>query len=98
MSLGHPDYLAWSGPGAGSIMAMVRTFCVNMVYQLYIKQSYFVQPQYQEMKKQVPNYTMLDYPALERNADFGFYFTSPHLGQVATRLPNTAYLGFIHCR
>ena len=98
MSLGYPDNLAWSGPGAGSIVAMVRTFCVNMVYQLYIKKYYFVHPQYEQLKKHVPNYTLLDYPALERNADFGFYFTSPLLGQVAPRLPNTADLGFIHCR
>ena len=98
MSLGHPDSLAWSGPGAGSIMAMLRTFCINMVYQLYIKQLYFVQPQYMELQKHVPMYSLMDYPALERNADFGFYFTSPILGQVAARLPNTANLGFIHCR
>ena len=80
MSLGHPDRLSWSGPGAGSIMAMVKTFCINMVYQHYIKQLYFVQPRYMELQKHVPMYNLLDYPALERNADFGFYFSSPHLG------------------
>ena len=98
MSLGHPDNLAWSGPGAGSIMAMLGTFFINTVYQLYIKQIYFVQPQYLELQKHVPMYSLMDYPALERNAGFGFYFSSPHLGQVAPRLPNTASLGFIHCR
>ena len=79
-------------------MAMVRTFCINMVYQLYIKPMYFVEPQYMELQKHVPTYRLMDYPALERNAAFGFYFSSPHLGQVAPRLPNTASLGFIHCR
>ena len=98
MSLGHPDNLAWSGPGAGSIMGIVRTFCINMVYQFYIKQRFFVKPQYMELKKHIPSYELLDYPELERNADFGFYFSSPLLGQVAARLPNTANLGFIHCR
>ena len=48
MSLGHPDNLAWSGPGAGSIMDMARTFCINMFYQHFIKPRYFVQPQYTE--------------------------------------------------
>ena len=98
MSLGHPDNLAWSGPGAGSIMGIVKTFCINMVYQLYIKQHFFVKTQYKELKKHVPMYKLLNYPELERNADFGFYFSSPLLGQVAPRLPNTASLGFIHCR
>ena len=98
MSLGHPDDLAWSGPGAGSIMAMARTFLINMFYQHYIKQYYFVQPQYAELKKHVPSYELSDYSELERNSDFGFYFSSPLLGQVAPRLPNTADLGFIQCR
>ena len=39
-----------------------------------------------------------DYPALERDAEAGFYFTSPALGQLMPRLPNTVNLGFIHCR
>ena len=39
-----------------------------------------------------------DYPALERDAEAGFYFTSPVLGQLMPRLPNTVNLGFIHCR
>ena len=98
MSLVLPDNLTWSGPGAGSIMAMLGTYFINTVYQLYIKQIYFVQPQYLKLKKHIPKYNLLDYPSLERNADFGFYFTSPILGQVAARLPNTANLGFIHCR
>ena len=98
MSLGLPDDLAWSGPGAGSIMAMARTFLINMFYQHFIKQYYFVQPQYAELKKHVPSYELSDYSELERNSDFGFYFSSPLLGQVAPRLPNTADLGFIHCR
>ena len=39
-----------------------------------------------------------DYPTLERDAEAGFYFTSPALGQLMPRLPNTVNLGFIHCR
>ena len=38
------------------------------------------------------------YSDLERNADFAFYFSSPHLGSVAPRLPNTANTAFIQCR
>ena len=38
------------------------------------------------------------YTDLERNADFAFYFSSPHLGSVAPRLPNTANTAFIQCR
>ena len=38
------------------------------------------------------------YSDLERNADFAFYFSSPHLGSVAPRLPNTANTAFIQTR
>jgi len=44
------------------------------------------------------SYTVVDYAALERNADAAFYFASPLLGQVAARLPNAINVGFIHCR
>jgi len=40
----------------------------------------------------------MSYSDLERNADFAFYFSSPHLGSMAPRLPNTANTAFIQCR
>jgi len=46
----------------------------------------------------VPSYQVSDYASLERDADMGFYFSSPVLGQVFPRLPNTLNVGFIHCR
>ena len=46
----------------------------------------------------MPSYQVSDYASLERDADMGFYFSSPVLGQVFPRLPNTLNVGFIHCR
>ena len=70
----------------------------NLVYQMVIKPLLFVQPQLETMVAVFPNYTLGDYDTLERNADAGFYSTSPLLGQVMPRLPNTLNVGFIHCR
>jgi hypothetical protein len=53
---------------------------------------------YAELTKHIPNYTTLSYSDLERNADFAFYFSSPHLGSLAPRLPNTANTAFLQCR
>ena len=63
-----------------------------------IKPLLFVQPQLKTIQAMFPNYTLADYDTLERNADAGFYSTSPLLGQVMPRLPNTVNVGFIHCR
>ena len=70
----------------------------NLVYQMVIKPLLFVQPQLRTIQAMFPNYTLTDYDSLERNADAGFYSTSPLLGQVMPRLPNTVNVGFIHCR
>ena len=70
----------------------------NLVYQMVIKPLLFVQPQLRTIQAMFPNYTLSDYDSLERNADAGFYSTSPLLGQVMPRLPNTVNVGFIHCR
>ena len=65
---------------------------------MVIKPLLFVQPQLRTIQAMFPNYTLSDYNSLERNADAGFYSTSPLLGQVMPRLPNTVNVGFIHCR
>jgi len=99
LSLGHPDSVAWSGAMAGSLWGRINTLLGHMAYELFIKPKYFVEPQYAELREHIPNYTMASrYSDLERNADFAFYFSSPHLGSVAPRLPNTANTAFIQCR
>jgi len=99
LSLGHPDSVAWSGAMAGSLGGRINTLLGHMAYELLIKPKYFVQPQYAELREHIPNYTMASsYSDLERNADFAFYFSSPHLGSVAPRLPNTANTAFIQTR
>jgi len=98
LSLGHPDSVAWSGAMAGSLIGRINTLFGHMAYELVVKPYYFVQPQYAELKRHIPNYTTMSYSDLERNADFAFYFSSPHLGSMAPRLPNTANTAFIQCR
>jgi hypothetical protein len=50
------------------------------------------------LTKHIPNYTTASYSDLERNANFAFYFSSPHLGSMSPRLPNTANTAFLQCR
>ena len=37
LSLGHPDSLAWCGPGASSLPALLRTATINTLYHYVIK-------------------------------------------------------------